>query len=59
MDKYKDAIKAIEKLCVEPLTQILKICTTRDSDANKLLAIKFYCSKILVTIHEKIQEELK
>jgi hypothetical protein len=59
MEGYKKAIKAIEKLCVEPLTHILKICATKDSDADKLLAIKFYCAKILVTINDTVEKELK
>lgn len=57
--KYQQAVKAIEKTCVQPVSTILNICNTHDSDANKVFAIKMYCSKVLTTIHETVEKELK
>lgn len=57
--EYKQAIKAIEKTCVQPIATIIQICGTQDTDANKILAIKMYCSKILTTINETVERELK
>lgn len=57
--EYKKAVKAIEKTCIQPIVTIMEICNTRDSDANKILAIKMYCSKVLTTINETVERELK
>lgn len=57
--EYQKAVKAIEKACVQPVATVLEICNTRDTDANKILAIRMYCSKVLTTINETVESALK
>lgn len=57
LDKRKEALDSIRKMCLEPIGQILRICSTKDSDAEKLLYIKLYCSKIILVIQETIEKE--
>lgn len=58
--KMKEALKkSLQASVREPLQNILKILTVRDSDRNKLRAIEFYCRKTLAVVDKTIEENLK
>jgi len=57
--EYEKMIKSIENVCVAPVKGVLEICSIKDSNANKIMAIKFYCAKVLTQINKHVEEALK